>query len=475
MRRILDDAPETSFIGLNGSPRAPARACTAAVLRAQCALMGPKPGQIRCPTCHRSTLPAAYCTHCGSPIPESARAQPRGLNRDELQERIRARRSGPMPFRRGSAGDEGYEAPPFAERYEPEPEDERIRRRRAAAAAGGVAGADAMRRVDNTAPGFDAEAEAARRRAEEEAAAAAAQRDAESAWARPAESEPGPFRRGQAVDEPQQAAPAAPVSGAYEQPADQRAGEIPWPDESRATAPPVDARPPAVAAQPTAAQPEPEVVDRFDDDAYETPDPRYYYETEERNNGIGIGAVLGIAALGVLALFVGIMLAGVFGGDDGVGQEVASPSQSTAATDEASAAPTASLAPSATATPAASASPSGGEFTFPDGFTAEAQPCANPPNSADCGSSGARNNGNVWIVVSFRNGTASDVVSATVEQADGTQVPGGGSIALADINCGDSCNGYTYFQFQNLEDGTYTVHVTRNGEAAGETGFTVER
>jgi hypothetical protein len=471
MRRILDDAPETSFIGRNGSPRAPARACTAAVLRAQCALMGPKPGQIRCPTCHRSTLPAAYCTHCGSPIPESARAQPRGLNRDELQERIRARRSGPMPFRRGSAGDEGYEAPPFAERYEPEPEDERIRRRRAAAAAGGVAGADAMRRVDNTAPGFDAEAEAARRRAEEEAAAAAAQRDAESGWARPAESEPGPFRRGQEVREGDR---PAPLSGADEARPEQRRAEIAWPDESRGAASPA-AAPQGAVPPPAAPQSEPEVVDHFDDDAYETPDPRYYYETEERREGIGIGAVLGIAALGVLALFVGIMLAGVFGGDDGVGQGVSSPSQSVAATDVPSEVPTASVAPSATATPAASASPSGGEFTFPDGFTAEAQPCANPPNSADCGSSGARNNGNVWIVVSFRNGTASDVVSATVEQADGTQVPGGGSIALADINCGDSCNGYTYFQFQNLEDGTYTVHVTRNGEAAGETGFTVER
>ena len=429
--------------------------------------MGPKPGQIRCPTCHRSTLPAAYCTHCGSPIPESARARPRGLDRDELQDRIRARRSGPMPFRRGSTGDEGYAAPPHAERYEPEPEDERVRRRRAAAggaagAAAGMAAADPGRRVDNTAPNFDAEADAARRRAEEQAAAAARQ-ESSSPWSRPAQDQGGPFRRGREVVEPESAAASASA------PAVEEHDEPPWPDESRPEAPARPAQPEPVPAA------SPEVIDRFDDDAYETPDPRYYYETEEqRSDGIGVGAVLGIAALGVLALFVGIMLAGVLG-DRGVGEADTSPSASATASDEASDAPSQTAAPSLTATPAPSASASGGEFAFPDGFVAEAQPCANPPNSADCGSSGARNNGNVWIVVSFRNGTASDVVSATVEQADGTQVPGGGSIALADINCGDSCNGYTYFQFQNLEDGTYTVHVTRNGEPAGETGFTVER
>lgn len=374
-----------------------------------------------------------------------------------------------MPFRRGSAGDEGYAAPPHAERYEPEPEDERIRRRRAAAAgAAGAAAAmpaDAGRRVDNTAPNFDAEAEAARRRAEEEAAAAARD-ERDGRWARPTDDASGPFRRGREVAEPEPEPGVASVSTAP--PAEEREA-IPWPDESRAEPP---AQP--VRREPV-VEPGPEVIDRFDDDAYETPDPRYYYETEERNDGIGVGAVLGIAALGVLALFVGIMLAGVFGDRGGVGEAGSSASASATESDAASEVPSQTAAPSLTATPEPSASASGDQFTFPDGFVAEAQPCANPPNSADCGSSGARNNGNVWIVVSFRNGTASDVVSATVEQADGTQVPGGGSIALADINCGDSCNGYTYFQFQNLEDGTYTVHVTRNGEPAGETGFTVER
>ncbi|HEX2141811.1 MAG TPA: hypothetical protein VHK28_05970, partial [Candidatus Limnocylindria bacterium] len=69
--------------------------------------MTPKPGQIRCPTCHRSTPPAAYCTQCGSPIPASARVRPRGMDRDELEERIRGRRPG-EGFRRGSAPDEAF-------------------------------------------------------------------------------------------------------------------------------------------------------------------------------------------------------------------------------------------------------------------------------------------------------------------------------------------------------------------------------
>lgn len=359
-----------------------------------------------------------------------------------------------MPFRRGSGpDDEPIEASPNAERFEPEPEDERMRRRRAAGAAG-AAGAGDDRRVDNTAANFDAEAEAARHRAEEEAAAAAQQDEANRRWARPADDVDGPFRRGQ----PGEGGLVPPIAAEREA---AHAPEPPWPQEARHEAPP--------------AAPAAEVIDRFDDEAYDEPDPRYYYETQERSEGIGIGAVLGIAALGVLALFVGIMLSGVFSGDDGVGQATPSPSVAVTPSSDLTAAPSQSAAASPSSSAASSSSPSDGPQTFPDGFVAEAQPCANPPNSPDCGSSGARNNGNVWIVVSFQNGTASDVVGATVEHADGTPVAGGGSLPLADIGCESSCRGYTYFAFQNLENGTYTVNVTRNGEPASETGFTVER
>jgi hypothetical protein len=90
--------------------------------QAQCALMStPKPGQIRCPTCLRSTPPAAYCTQCGSPIPPSARVRPRGMDRDELEERVR-RRPGEGGFRRGQQIDDAPASAGYVP-YQPEPED----------------------------------------------------------------------------------------------------------------------------------------------------------------------------------------------------------------------------------------------------------------------------------------------------------------------------------------------------------------
>ena len=119
----------------------------------------PKPGEIRCPTCHRSTPPAAFCTQCGSAIPSDARIRPRGMDRDELQDRIRARRSGGDPYRRGGAVEDdhgGYE------RFEPDPIDTQARRpdageaahhdyldEGAAAAAAGVAASDVTRDRDD--------------------------------------------------------------------------------------------------------------------------------------------------------------------------------------------------------------------------------------------------------------------------------------------------------------------------------------
>ena len=44
---------------------------------------------------------------------------------------------------------------------------------------------------------------------------------------------------------------------------------------------------------------------------------------------------------------------------------------------------------------------------------------------------------------------------------------------LARIGCTASCNGWTYFNFRNLTEGTYEVRVTRNGDPASETRFEV--
>ncbi len=47
------------------------------------------------------------------------------------------------------------------------------------------------------------------------------------------------------------------------------------------------------------------------------------------------------------------------------------------------------------------------------------------------------------------------------------------SIDLARIGCGSTCNGYTWFQFSNLDPGDYEVRITRNGEPASSTAFEV--
>jgi hypothetical protein len=366
----------------------------------------PKPGEIRCPTCHRSTAPAAFCTQCGSAIPSDARARPRGMDRDELQERIRARRSGGEPYRRGGmAGDEarGYQ------RFEPEPEDLRARPAQRG---------DAAQRRDD----FD------------EAPAVA----------------PPPYR-----GEP---APRRDLTRDVE--------DDPWADRT------------AVPATPPAE--EPAYVDNFDDEAY-ADEPYYDYdewaEGRERRSGGGALAILGFLALGVMALLGGAVLAGVFVGDPGVGQ-IGSPSPTASPSIVASEAPSAS--PTADGSPGGSPDATGGPTesgeptVFPDGFTAEAQPCL--PGSADidgCDANAASNSGSVQIWVGFQNGTGDDVIGAALIGPEGNTV-GTGSIDLDDINCTSNCNGYTFFNFSNLEPGTYEVEITRNGQRADTTTFVVE-
>lgn len=387
----------------------------------------PKPGEIRCPTCHRSTPPAAFCTQCGSAIPTDARIRPRGMDRDELQERIRARRSGGEPYRRGGTADE--EA--AFERFEPEPDDARVQRGRRAdaqrpdhlgegAAAAGAAAAGAA-------------AAGAAGRTPEPASRADLTRDREE-WTAPVAAPPADLRTAEPVPEP-----------AY--------------------------------AEPAHAQPE--HIDAYEDgyaDPYEEYPYEYdqYEEPERRSSGAGAFAILGFLALGVLALFGGAVLAGVFGDDDpGVGSATPTPTFAESLAPQVSDAPS-STAPSDAPSPGESAPAASGEpVVFPDGFTAEAQPCL--PGSAGgtgCNSNGAVNGGTLDIWVGFREGTADDVIGATIVGPDGTTV-GEGTIALARIGCSQSCNGWTYFNFRNLTDGTYEVRVTRNGDPASETSFEV--
>lgn len=382
----------------------------------------PKPGEIRCPTCHRSTPPAAFCTQCGSAIPADARIRPRGLDRDELQERIRARRSGGEPYRRGgAAGDDaaGYQ------RFQPEPEDQAARR---------------TSPDDSPRPDLLPEAPAP------------------------------PYRPAAVVA----AEPHAPVARQpYERPDLTR-------DRDDWAAPPRDAEPVAAGrAAPYLAPVEDYRQTDGDGDLGEYEEPAYVEDYDEwdeeprerRSAGAGALAILGFLALGVLALLGGAVLAGVFGGDPQTGVIDTSPSPGISAP-----AATEAETPTATASdePAGTPRASGDIVVFPDGFTAEAQPCL--PGSADvdgCGSNGSTNGGTVDIWVGFTDGTEDDVISAEVVRPDGSSA-GTGTIPLGRIGCSPTCpGGWTYFPFSGLPPGTYEVLVTRNGEPAGETSFVV--
>lgn len=344
------------------------------------------------------------------------------MNRDELQARIRQRRSGEdEPYRRGvgSGVAGGYQ------RYEPEPEDA-VRHQPSAETPG---------REWDTRP-----------------------RDERSPYAPPpAFVPPGD----------------APENGGF------------GPRDEPLDLPPV--RPGAPGAPVTAGMPPPPIlpdpegvrVDHYDDDAYD-PDLAYEYddyEEERRGPAAGILAVLGFVGLGILALAAGAVLAGVFTADNDVARATPTP----AGLGETSPSPIATPPPTPvpTATAAASAAPSGspggtnGSVSFPDGFTAQAQPCASQPSSADCGSSGAVNDGEVYILVSFTKGNAADVIGARLLAGDG-QLIGSGQIDLRQIGCSSACNGWTFFRFIDLAEGSYSVEVTRNAQPASETSFEVE-
>jgi hypothetical protein len=225
-----------------------------------------------------------------------------------------------------------------------------------------------------------------------------------------------------------------------------------------------------------------EYVDNFDDEAYDQEGHPYAYDDwdDDRrrgSSGAGAFAILGFLALGVLALLGGAVLAGVFSDDPNTG--IANPTLTPSPTISASVAPSlpASVAPSAAASGGPGQSPpaSGEPVVFPDGFTAETQPCI--PGSAStegCGSNATSNSGSVWVWVGFTNGKQADVLAARLTGPDGAVV-GEGAIDLERIGCEPTCRGgWTYFPFGNLPPGTYQATVERNGELAAETEFTVE-
>ncbi len=226
--------------------------------------------------------------------------------------------------------------------------------------------------------------------------------------------------------------------------------------------------------EPSYAQREdPEHVDYYDDAAYAAEDPYYSYEAdleEPQRTRVSALAVVGLLVLGVVALFGGALLAGLFN-DRGVGGLTPTPSPTLSA--EPTGVATSSVAPSDSAGPSSTPQASDGSVAFADGFQAHAAACK--PGAADlngCTASGQTNSGDVWIWVGFRHGSARDALGAAITTAAGEPIADG-SIDLAQIRCKSDCTGWTYFQFENLKPGKYIVRVTRNGEPAARTSFEV--
>jgi len=411
----------------------------------------PKPGQIRCPTCLRSTPPAAFCTQCGSPIPESARARPRGLDRQELEERVR-RRPGEAGFRRGSAADGPAGYVPF----EPEPED--------ALAVRGEAG-EGRRNLDNL----------------------------------PAEPEPGP------------ASPSEPQWGAdVTRPLDEPLGRSWTTRRDQEAEPPHE--PPAAPAEraerPEAATPPPlppprepdpapayeeEVLEEqppyppeaYEDVPYGRPEDAYAYPyTQDDGRGGGGSAlpIIGFVVLCVLALGVGAVLAGLLGGEEPVGQ--ATPSPSVVASQAPSEAP--SVLPSAGESgDASSPTPTDGPITFPDGALLTIQPCATGdwreeavgrPEEDACQVDGSTvTDGELWAFVVFNGASGSDTLQVRLLSND--QVENELELTIDAVlgGCGDSCNGLIYgAHYVELLPGDYELVLLRNGEFADSATFAVE-
>jgi hypothetical protein len=233
----------------------------------------PKPGQILCPTCHRATPPAAFCTQCGAAIPATAHARPRGMDRDELEERIRTRRPGEVTLRRGTQLEDD-ERPARASGYMPfvpEPEDAMAVREEEAA--------PPAANVDHTSADFDEQPGAA--------------------------AEPPPVEL--PADRPQTvyAQPEREYVSAGELPEEEPYNE-PYDDEPYGA--PEDAYP----QQATYAAPA---------------------GSGSGRRGGGALPIIGFILLCVLALGVGAALAGVLGGG-GIGQGSASPSSEGSASPE---------------------------------------------------------------------------------------------------------------------------------------------
>ena len=329
------------------------------------------------------------------------------MDRDELQDRIRARRSGGDPYRRGAVPDGGAGG---YERFEPEADDSRARR---------------------------------------EARAADPRRD-EYVDEAPAVPVPPPVERADLTREPDEWPSAeAPAEPAYV--------------DERVAAP--------EAADRYEAPYEPQDGAEYDDEPGVYPYEYARWEDREpRSSGAGAFAILGFLALGVLALLGGAVLAGVFSDDPGVAEASPTPSVSASVAPEVSAAPSQAPSADTSAAPGSSSEPGevGEPVVFPDGATFEVQACAsNEMSFSGCAQTAEFFSGGAFVVwVGFSDATGNDTLLLVLRQGGAAVADSEFVLGDSPFSCTSDCTGYARQGFTGLPPGEYEVELLRNGELA---------
>jgi len=226
-------------------------------------------------------------------------------------------------------------------------------------------------------------------------------------------------------------------------------------------------------------EPVAEPVVYVDEDVEEPPVAYPYLSTAEERSDSSALPLLGFAALAVMALAVGVILAGLFTGPNGVADTSPSPSLGT------SSEPSISLEP-ATPSPSEATSsgspatpePTDGPVSFPDGATLTVQPCGTYEFKADlsgCKVDGStRTSGTVWVLATFKQASGKDQLTLVLQQAGETLDRQDKTIGDI-VDCGNRCSGLIWAAiYRDLAPGDYDLILRRNGDFADRATFTVQ-
>jgi hypothetical protein len=234
------------------------------------------------------------------------------------------------------------------------------------------------------------------------------------------------------------------------------------------------------AHEPRASEPQ-AYNEPHDHDVYGAPEDAYPYPAAAYAGGDGRrrGAssalpIIGFIVLCLLALGVGAVLAGMLGGNGGVGQATATPSADV--TDQPSLEPSAEASGSTPGQASATPEPTDGPITFPDGAVILVQACASQKMSFDgCDKDGSIiTHDTMWVWIGFDDAHGTDTLILTLESEG--QTVDQQEKELGDVlDCPGSCSGYLIgAAYRGLEPGEYQLIVRRDGDFADSATFTVE-